>query len=131
MNKICVLFVLCGVIIPYSLSSCAPMTRPMKEPPSVETAVEKPLLLGDRHKAAEIACGSCHQEGPPAKVVTTNVCLGCHEDYSPSNKAGMTDYMDPHNSHITYSDCGECHNVHKPSQDQCSSCHYDLGFHIP
>jgi len=131
MKKICVLFVLCGVILLYCLSSCAPVTKPMKETPAIEPAVKKPLFLGDRHKAADVECGSCHQENPPAKTVTTNVCLGCHEEYSPSNKTGVTDYMDPHNSHMTYSDCGECHHAHKPSQEKCSSCHHDLGFNIP
>ena len=131
MYKVFGLFLLCGVIMACCLVSCTPVARPIAEPQAVETVVEKPLLLGDRHNAADIQCGSCHQEDPPAKVVTTDVCLGCHEDYSPSNKAGVTDYLDPHNSHMIFSDCGECHNVHKPSQDQCSRCHGDLGFNIP
>ena len=131
MYKIFGLCLLCGVIMPYCLSSCAPAARPMKEPKAVETAVEKPLLLGDRHKAVGMECGSCHQEDPSAKGVATDVCLGCHEDYSSSKRAGVSDYLDPHNSHVTFSDCGECHHVHKPSRDQCSSCHYDLGFNIP
>ena len=131
MKEICVLFVFCGVIILCCLSSCTPVSGPMIEPPAIEPAVEKPLFLGDKHKAAGVECGSCHQEDPPAKTVTTDVCLGCHEEHSPSNKAGATDLMDPHNSHMTYSDCGACHNAHKASREQCSSCHGDLGFDIP
>lgn len=131
MYKICGVFLLCGVITACCLISCTPVAGPVAEPQAVETTVGKPLLLGDRHKAADVECGSCHQENPPAKVVTTDVCLGCHEDYSPSNKGEMSDLLDPHNSHMIFSDCGACHSVHKPSFDQCSSCHNDLDFNIP
>jgi hypothetical protein len=131
MKKVCVLNALCGVIILYCLSSCTSVSKPMIEPPEAETAVEKPLFLADKHVAANVGCESCHQEDPPAKTVTTDVCLGCHEDYSPSNKTDAADYMDPHNSHMTYSDCGACHNAHKASREQCASCHGDLGFNIP
>ena len=131
MKKICVLFALCGIVVLYCLSSCAPVTKPIKKPPETETAVEKPLFLADKHNAAGVECGSCHQEDPPAKTVTTDVCLGCHEEYSPSNKTALADYMDPHNSHMTYSDCGACHHAHKASREQCASCHGDLGFNIP
>jgi len=131
MKKIFVLSVLCIFTILYCLSSCTSVTEPVKEPPAMEPAVEKPVFLGDKHNAADIGCGSCHQEDPPAETVATDVCLGCHEEYSPSSKMGATDYMDPHNSHMTYSDCGACHNAHKASREQCASCHGDLGFDIP
>ena len=131
MKKICVLFPLCGIVVLYCLSSCAPVTKPIKKPPETETAVEKPLFLADKHNVAGVECGSCHQEDPPAKTVTTDVCLGCHEEYSPSNKTALADYMDPHNSHMAYSDCGACHHAHKASREQCASCHGDLGFNIP
>jgi hypothetical protein len=130
MKNICVLFAFCVVIVLYCLSSCTPVSGPMIEPSS-DTAMEKPLFLGDRHKAANVECESCHQEDPPAKAVAMDVCIGCHVEYSPSNKAGVTDLMDPHNSHMAYSECGACHHAHKASREQCASCHGDLGFNIP
>ena len=131
MKVICALFALCGVVIFCCLSSCTPVAESMKEPPTAETAVEKPSFLGDKHNAAGIECGSCHQEDPPSERVATEICLGCHEEYSPSNRAETTNFMDPHNSHMTYSDCGACHNAHKASREQCSNCHGDMGFNIP
>lgn len=131
MKKICLLFALGGVIGLYCLSSCTSVSGPAIEPPAVEPSVEKPMFLGDKHMAANVECGSCHQEDPPAKTVSTAVCLGCHEEYSPSNKTETTDLMDPHNSHMTYSDCDACHNAHKASREQCSNCHGDMGFNIP
>ena len=131
MKGICILVFLFGLIILCSLNSCTPVTESIKEPPAAETAVEKPMFLGDKHVAANVECGSCHQEDPPAETVATDVCLGCHEEYSPSNKTETTDLMDPHNSHMTYSDCDACHNAHKASREQCSNCHGDMGFNIP
>jgi hypothetical protein len=131
MNKICALFTLCGLIVFFCLSSCTPVAETVKESPAVETAVEKPLFLGDKHVAANLKCGSCHQENPPEKTVATEVCLSCHAEYADSSKTETTDLMDPHNSHMTYSDCGACHNAHKASREQCSNCHGDMGFNIP
>ena len=131
MKRMCALVALCGLIILCCLSSCTPVTESMKEPPAKEAVMEKPLFLGDKHTAANVECGSCHQENPPAETVSTDVCLVCHEEYSPSNKAETSDLRDPHNSHMTYSDCGTCHNAHKASREHCSSCHGDLGFNIP
>ncbi|MBN1833221.1 MAG: cytochrome c3 family protein [Deltaproteobacteria bacterium] len=131
MKNICVLFAFFVVIILYCMTSCTPVAGPVIEPPAAETAVEKPLFMGEKHNAANVECGGCHQEDPPAKGVATDVCIGCHEEYSPSNRSEATDLMDPHNSHMTYPDCDACHNAHKASREQCASCHGDLGFNIP
>jgi hypothetical protein len=130
MKRSFVFYALC-IIILCCLNSCTPVAESIKETPIAETKVEKPLFLGDKHVAANLECGSCHQEDPPAETVATAVCLGCHEDYSPSDKTEITDVMDPHNSHMTFSNCSACHNAHKASREQCSNCHGDMGFNIP
>jgi hypothetical protein len=131
MNKIFLLFVSCVFIILCSMSSCTPAKGPVKKSPTIETGIEKPMFLGDRHQASGIECGSCHKEDPPSNSVSTDVCISCHNEYSPSDKPASSDYMDPHNSHVTFSDCSECHNAHKTSKEFCSTCHGDMGFDIP
>ena len=131
MNEICALFTLCVFIMIYCLGSCAPFISPVEKKQLVESEIEKPVFLSDRHQKFDMVCSSCHQETPPSKLVSTDVCIGCHAAYSPSDRPPLTDYSDPHNSHATFSDCSECHNAHKPSRDFCSTCHGDLGFNIP
>ena len=85
-----------------------------------EVVAEGPLLLGDKHKASGIECSDCHEESPPAGDVSSEVCLSCHEDY---NEVAAS-YIDPHNAHVVYTRCGDCHHAHYQSQNQCLSCHY-------
>ncbi len=91
---------------------------------------DKPFLLADRHKNGGLTCEDCHQEKPPKDNVPTKVCLECHEAFSEAAKAVNHDEIDPHYSHMMISDCGYCHHVHTPSEDQCMVCH-DFGFEIP
>ena len=131
MNKIYVYFALFIFIILYCLNSCTPATRPVKKTPVIESGTEKPIFLGNRHLMQGMECGSCHKEDTPSNSVSTGVCVGCHSDYSPSDRPPVTNYKDPHNSHASFSDCNECHNAHKPSKDFCSTCHGNLGFNTP
>jgi hypothetical protein len=78
-----------------------------------------PLLLGDKHEAAGMACNDCHEEEPPGNDVPEAVCLTCHGDYN----VIATSFIDPHNAHMTYSSCGDCHHAHQPSENQCLGCH--------
>ena len=65
MKRMYALVALCGLIMLCCLSSCTPVAESVKEPTAIETAVKKPLFLGDKHGGANIECGSCHQEDPP------------------------------------------------------------------
>ncbi|RPI71471.1 MAG: hypothetical protein EHM45_23500 [Desulfobacteraceae bacterium] len=84
-----------------------------------ETAAEEGKLLADIHKAAGNQCSDCHAENPPSQAVPTETCMGCHEDYNES----AASYIDPHSAHVEFTDCGDCHHVHKESENQCLSCH--------
>jgi len=87
---------------------------------AVEPAAEEAGLLAGMHESAGISCGDCHAESPPAIAVPEAACLTCHGDYRELT-AGM--YEDPHNAHIVYPDCGSCHHMHRPSENQCLMCH--------
>jgi hypothetical protein len=91
-----------------------------KAPAPVEAAVEEDGLLAGTHKSAGISCSDCHAESPPAAAVPEATCITCHEDYQELT-AGM--YEDPHNAHIAFPDCGNCHHVHQESENQCLACH--------
>ena len=96
---------------------------------NVEGTSTEGLLLGDKHKAAGVACSDCHAETPPATEVQTAVCLSCHEDY----KERATSSIDPHNAHIKshmFSECGDCHHSHRASENQCLGCH-DFDLQVP
>jgi len=86
---------------------------------SSEKKEETVKLLADTHKAGGVACSDCHKETPPAKEVPTEVCLTCHEDY----KDVALSSVDPHNAHVEFTSCGDCHHSHKQSENQCMSCH--------
>ncbi|HNY66819.1 MAG TPA: cytochrome c3 family protein [Deltaproteobacteria bacterium] len=78
-------------------------------------------LLGDRHKAAGIECARCHKDKPSAPV-PASICTGCHADMAKSEKI-RDNLPNPHNSHMPYPECSSCHHAHKPSENQCASCH--------
>jgi hypothetical protein len=101
--------------------SCGPIKKYRAEeiPAETEETPEEALLLAYKHEAAGIECNDCHQEIPPAEAVPKEVCLTCHEDY----RELATSYPDPHNAHITYSGCGDCHHVHRQSEKVCLGCH--------
>jgi hypothetical protein len=112
--------------------SCASM----KEQPVEEAAaeIEEPVakvsedaLLAGRHEAAGISCSDCHTEDPPANSVATDTCLTCHEDY----KELAASYLDPHNAHISYSNCSDCHHVHRESERICQGCHHTFNVKAP
>jgi hypothetical protein len=112
--------------------SCAKM----KEQPAEEVAAEvaedvkevpEGALLADKHDAAGISCGECHAEDPPASTVATDTCLTCHEDY----KDLAASYLDPHNAHISYANCSDCHHVHRESERICQGCHHTFNVKAP
>ena len=123
MKRTVVLMVLGIFVMLLSLQlSCAPVKKDQGyHDSSVSSGQARAgaLLLGDRHKAAGVACNDCHAETPPANEVLTAVCLSCHEDY----KELATSSIDPHNAHKVFSVCGDCHHSHKVSENQCLGCH--------
>jgi hypothetical protein len=88
----------------------------------------KKSLLGDKHKAAGVECLQCHQEKPGTLVATT-ICKGCHSEVekAPKAKSGLPN---PHDAHMPFPDCADCHHMHKASENQCDSCH-SFGFKTP
>jgi len=90
--------------------------------PSAEkaaAAVAGAGFLADKHKSGGMECSSCHKETPPASDVPTERCMLCHEDY----RDVASSAIDPHNAHIEFASCGDCHHGHRESENQCLSCH--------
>jgi fumarate reductase flavoprotein subunit len=106
----------CGTIQEYRAEE---IPAAVEETVEVEEAFEGPMLLADRHKASGIECSDCHEETPPGSLVPTGVCMTCHEDY----REVAASYLDPHNAHISYPDCGDCHHAHRPGEQICQGCH--------
>jgi fumarate reductase flavoprotein subunit len=93
-------------------------------------AAERSLLI-EAHKAAGLNCDACHTESPPKAAATTAACIKCHGNYEAIAK--RTEEVTPHNPHESHQgelECGECHHVHKPSEDFCTQCH-QFGFKVP
>jgi hypothetical protein len=95
----------------------------------VEDTAEKRLYLAGTHIDSGIECAGCHIEGSDDNDVSTSVCISCHGGFAEIASQG-TSRIDPHNSHMMFSECSDCHHAHFPSQDQCQSCH-NFGFQIP
>jgi len=89
-----------------------------KTPVAVEGATAA-LFLADTHKSAGVVCSECHKETPPASEVPTEMCMTCHEDY----REVAASAIDPHNAHVEFTRCGDCHHGHRESENQCLSCH--------
>lgn len=92
---------------------------PAAVPSAPEVTPIEALFLADKHKATGVECSDCHEESPPANDVSTDTCMTCHEDY----RDVALSSIDPHNAHIEYSNCGDCHHGHRESENQCMSCH--------
>ncbi|HJX33870.1 MAG TPA: cytochrome c3 family protein [Desulfatiglandales bacterium] len=108
------------------LSCAAPKNEQgYKEPPvspgQTQTAaiVTEAVLLGDKHQANGMACSDCHEETSPAVDVPSSVCLNCHADYDEADAS----HMNPHNAHMRYTHCGDCHHAHRVSENKCLNCH--------
>ncbi len=91
------------------------------QPAFPQNAPREAILLDKTHKVAGIECNQCHKQKPPAAPPAA-VCGGCHKDIakSPKTKDGLAN---PHDAHMSYPECSDCHHVHKPSQNQCAGCH--------
>ena len=131
MKRTSIILVL-GFAIPVLLFSCAGMKeQPVEETvaKAAEEARELPegALLADKHEAAGISCSDCHTEDPPADAVATDTCMTCHEDYQEL----AASYLDPHNAHISYSNCSDCHHVHRESEMICQGCHHTFNIQAP
>jgi hypothetical protein len=106
----------------------APEAADVAEAPAkAEPAVEEAHLLAGKHDSAGISCNDCHVEDPPAGSVGTDTCMECHDDY----KELAASYLDPHNAHVTYSNCSDCHHVHRESEKICQGCHHTFNIQAP
>jgi hypothetical protein len=83
---------------------------------------EKGTFLADRHKAAKVDCAQCHKDKPTTPVASA-VCSGCHPNVAKGEK--IRDQLpNPHNGHMSYPECSDCHHVHRSSENQCAGCHH-------
>lgn len=82
---------------------------------------EKKPLLADTHKALGLDCLQCHIDKPGSPVQTAT-CTGCHNDIEKPEKA-RSGLPNPHNAHMEFPDCSQCHHAHKSSENQCGTCH--------
>lgn len=135
MKRTSIILVL-GIAVSAFLFSCAGM----KEHSAKEAVAKVPAevakevselpegaLLVDKHKAAGISCNDCHAGDPNATAVTTDTCMTCHGDY---NEVAAS-YLDPHNAHISYSNCSDCHHLHRESEKICQGCHHTFNVQAP
>jgi nitrate/TMAO reductase-like tetraheme cytochrome c subunit len=106
--------------------------------------------LDSVHAKANVECKDCHDYPIPAEIrsginfITGNyyveddgslvkmkfgdeMCLQCH--ISTEHVANQTDYLvrNPHLTHITDLQCGDCHISHGQQVDTCSECHENGG----
>lgn len=93
-----------------------------------QKAPGKGVFLSERHKAAGIECARCHKENPPTPVPAT-VCNSCHANIGESETT-VQGKPNPHNAHMIFPECGKCHHIHKPSENQCAKCH-NFGYKTP
>jgi hypothetical protein len=101
---------------PAKTPEASPAKAPEAAPAEASAAAE---FLADKHKVSGVSCSDCHKETPPASEPATDICMTCHQDYR--DKAASA--VDPHNAHMSYTNCGDCHHGHKASENQCLSCH--------
>jgi hypothetical protein len=101
--------------VPSKLAEAAPVEEKKTVAEAQPAAAQ---FLADKHKTSGVSCADCHNESI-SKEPATDVCMTCHQDYR--DKA--TSSIDPHNAHMSYANCGDCHHGHKTSENQCLSCH--------
>lgn len=91
------------------------------------TPIRAGSLLGDTHKAKGLQCADCHNENPPKKKVSNEICLTCHGDQGKladkTNKVIPNPHASPHLDPGAPPACDECHHIHKPSKTSCIQCH--------
>ena len=97
----------------------APAEKAVEMPAEAEEAPEAAQLLADTHKTAGNSCKDCHVK-PIKEGVASDVCLTCHGNYK---ELTASKKINPHDAHMTFSSCVDCHHVHKPSETQCLRCH--------
>lgn len=106
--------ILCTIGVLFLLLTVSSAAWPQKP-------ADKGALLADRHKEMKIECAQCHQ-GNPSAPVATPVCAGCHPNVAKGEKI-RENLANPHNAHMSYPECADCHHVHKASENQCAGCH--------
>ena len=118
MKRMRILALISSVLWGFSILSSAPTW-----------AAQSPLLA-EKHKGLAIDCTGCHKENPPKEKAPSSACMGCHGDYK--RMGGKTEKRNPnpHDSHIEELDCGECHHIHKASENYCGTCH-KFEFKVP
>jgi len=108
-----------GQKAPEEVKTAAVKTPEVEKTAEAVEGAAAAAFLADTHKTAGVECSDCHKETPPAGEVPTAMCMTCHEDY----RDVAASAIDPHNAHVEFTDCGDCHHGHRESENQCLSCH--------
>ena len=84
-----------------------------------------PTTLIDKHTAQGVSCQQCHQQKNPTKPkpVATATCFTCHGSHEALAQKTKDKDPNPHYTHMGDMNCNECHRIHTPSVNMCSSCH--------
>ncbi|MEG1832639.1 MAG: cytochrome c3 family protein [Burkholderiaceae bacterium] len=90
---------------------------------SLSCAAAAPSDLLATHTAKGVACAQCHAEKKSQKAVNTSTCLTCHGSHEALAAKTKAKDPNPHFTHMGDMNCKECHNIHKPSVNQCATCH--------
>jgi hypothetical protein len=89
-------------------------------------------FLADRHQAQGLTCGTCHTDPRNPRVVSSDICMGCHDPEKVSAATAVVQPTNPHNSphYGKQADCNLCHHQHEKSEDFCANCH-GYNFRVP
>ncbi len=114
----------------------AELTLPTVAPTEIRTVPAKPTKTADQiaqgwsttryldyaHLSRGMTCETCHQTATPTARPPMQVCIDCHPDTVPAigaKRRGST----PHNAHLGFLNCFQCHHSHEPFELYCNRCH--------
>ncbi|MDR0347312.1 MAG: cytochrome c3 family protein [Coriobacteriales bacterium] len=97
--------------------------------------------IGEQIQEAQVwLAGDFKQPMEASGIGTREFCLECHDmddimeatdDYAGLYERGISigfqglaKGLNPHRSHMENLQCGDCHQMHRPSVMQCNECHY-------
>ncbi len=106
-------------------ASAADKTATPKPTKTIEQIVQgwsNTRYLDYAHLSRGMTCQTCHQTATPNAHPSMQTCIDCHPDTVPAigaKRRGST----PHNAHLGFLNCFQCHHGHEPFQLFCNRCH--------
>jgi len=74
------------------------------------------------HLSRGMTCATCHAASTPTALVAMQTCMDCHRTAVPTPVINRRDST-PHNAHIGFLNCTQCHHAHNPFELYCNRCH--------